>query len=91
MRLRENWRADAIVEGTVLRAGHRVRITAQLIDPVKESTCGPKATNGICDALASQSDLAQAIAREIAGVETQLRRSGHISRKRTLQAETYEA
>src|SRR5438128_11871316 len=25
---------DAIVEGTVLRAGHRVRITAQLIDPM---------------------------------------------------------
>src|SRR2546425_1666327 len=28
---------DAIVEGTVLRAGHRVRITAQLVDPAKES------------------------------------------------------
>src|SRR5437899_3100242 len=28
---------DAIVEGTVLRAGHRVRITAQLIDAAKET------------------------------------------------------
>src|SRR5437870_3277802 len=28
---------DAIVEGTVLRAGDRVRITAQLIDPEKET------------------------------------------------------
>jgi len=32
---------DAIVEGTVLRAGHRVRITAQLIDAAKEThLCG---------------------------------------------------
>ena len=29
--------ADAIVEGTVLRAGRRVRITAQLIDAAKEA------------------------------------------------------
>src|SRR2546430_15265300 len=57
---------DAIVEGTVLRAGHRVRITAQLIDASKETHLWAESyERDLRNVLALQSDLAQAIAREI--------------------------
>jgi TolB-like protein/Flp pilus assembly protein TadD len=57
---------DAIVEGTVLRAGDRVRITAQLIDAAKESHLWAESyERDLRDVLALQSELARAIAREI--------------------------
>jgi len=57
---------DAIVEGTVLRAGRRVRITAQLIDVAKESHLWAESyERDLRDVLALQSELARAIAREI--------------------------
>src|SRR5437899_5229788 len=57
---------DAIVEGTVLRAGHRVRITAQLIDAAKETHLWAESyERDLRDVLALQSELAQAIAREV--------------------------
>ena len=57
---------DAIVEGTVLRAGHRVRITAQLIDPMKEAHLWAESyERDLRNILALQSELAQAIAREV--------------------------
>src|SRR5205814_3729326 len=57
---------DAIVEGTVLRAGHRVRITAQLIDAAKETHLWAESyERDLRDVLALQSEVAQAIAREI--------------------------
>ena len=39
---------DAVVEGTVLRSGDQVRITAQLIEALRTSTCGPRAMRAIC-------------------------------------------
>ena len=39
---------DAVVEGTVLRSGDQVRITAQLIEPLRTSTYGPRATRVSC-------------------------------------------
>src|SRR5438874_852833 len=57
---------DTIVEGTVLRAGRRVRITAQLIDARKESHLWAESyERDLRHILALQADVAQAIAREI--------------------------
>ncbi len=57
---------DAIVEGTVLRAGRRVRITAQLIDAAKEAHLWAESyERDLRNVLALQSEVAQAIAREI--------------------------
>src|SRR6266571_4902468 len=57
---------DAIVEGTVLRANDRVRITAQLIDAARETHLWAESyERELCDVLALQSELARAIASEI--------------------------
>ena len=54
------------MEGTVLRAGHRVRITAQLIDAQKETHLWAESyERDLRNVLALQSDVAQAIAREV--------------------------
>ena len=39
---------DAVVEGAVVRSGDRVRITAQLIEAAKDSTCGHRAMRKAC-------------------------------------------
>jgi TolB-like protein len=57
---------DAIVEGSVLRAGDRVRITAQLIDARSDRHLWSKSfERNSRDVLALQDELASAIAREI--------------------------
>jgi TolB-like protein/Tfp pilus assembly protein PilF len=57
---------DAVVEGTVLRAGNRVRITAQLIDAEEETHLWAESyERELCDVLTLQSEVAQAIAREV--------------------------
>jgi TolB-like protein/Tfp pilus assembly protein PilF len=57
---------DAIVEGTVLRAGDRVRITAQLIDAAKEAHLWAESyERDLRDVLSLHSELARDIAREV--------------------------
>jgi len=57
---------DAIVEGTVLRVGDRVRITAQLIEiPIEAHLWAESYERDMRDILALQAEVAQAIAREI--------------------------
>src|SRR5437868_2698416 len=57
---------DSIVEGAVLRSGHRVRITAQLIDAPKETHLWAESyERDMRDVLALQTEVAQAIARQI--------------------------
>ncbi len=57
---------DAIVEGSVMRAGDKVRITAQLIDaPADRHLWAKSYERDSRDVLALQSEIAQAIAREI--------------------------
>ena len=57
---------EMVVEGTVLRAGRRVRITAQLIDTDKESHLWAESyERDLRNILALQSEVAQAIAREV--------------------------
>ena len=57
---------DTVVEGTVLRVGKRVRITAQLIDAAEESHLWAESyERDLRDVLTLQSEIAQSIAREI--------------------------
>jgi TolB-like protein/Tfp pilus assembly protein PilF/tRNA A-37 threonylcarbamoyl transferase component Bud32 len=57
---------DAVVEGSVLRSGDRVRITAQLIDARADRHLWAKSfERNSSDVLALQADLASAIAREV--------------------------
>src|SRR6266513_2340241 len=57
---------DVIVEGTVLRAGDRVRITAQLIDPEKETHLWAESyQRHLRDVLDLHAELAQSIARQV--------------------------
>lgn len=57
---------DAIVEGSVLRSGSRVRITAQLIDAVADKHLWAQSYQGeLNDTLALQSEVARAVAEQI--------------------------
>ena len=57
---------DAVVEGSVVRSGHKVRINAQLIDARADKHLWAKSFEGNSqDVLALQDELASAIAREI--------------------------
>jgi TolB-like protein/DNA-binding winged helix-turn-helix (wHTH) protein/Flp pilus assembly protein TadD len=57
---------DAVVEGTVLRSGDRVRITAQLIEATSDKHLWSQSYEGeLRDTLALQSQVARAIAEQI--------------------------
>src|SRR5262249_16672014 len=57
---------DAVVEGTVLRSGDQVRITAQLIEGTADRHLWSQSYQGeLRDALALQNDVARAIADQI--------------------------
>jgi TolB-like protein/DNA-binding winged helix-turn-helix (wHTH) protein/Flp pilus assembly protein TadD len=57
---------DAIVEGTVLRSGHQVRITAQLVEASVDKHLWAKSYEGdLGDTLSLQKQVASAIADEI--------------------------
>lgn len=82
---------DIVVEGTVLRVGRRVRITAQLIDAAKESHLWAESyERDLRDVLALQSDIAQSIAREIQIKLTPQERA-QLGDTRTVDPDAYEA
>jgi len=57
---------DAVVEGSVLRSGNRVRVTANLLHaPTDRHLWAESYERDLRDVLALQSDVAQAIAREV--------------------------
>jgi TolB-like protein/tetratricopeptide (TPR) repeat protein len=59
-------KVDAVVEGSALRSGDRVRITAQLIDGRTEMIVWSETyERGMSDVMALQGDVARAIARRI--------------------------
>jgi eukaryotic-like serine/threonine-protein kinase len=82
---------DAVVEGSVRRAGDRVRITAQLIDAATDRHLWAKSyERDLREVLTLQGEVAQAIVEEIQvtvtpGEESRLRGS------RTVHPEAYEA
>ena len=82
---------DAIVEGTVLRVGGRVRITAQLIDAGKETHLWAESyERDLRDVLTLQSEVADAIAREIRVKVTAADRA-RFTEPRPVDPEAYEA
>src|SRR5713226_2380986 len=82
---------EAIVEGTVLRSGHRVRITAQLIDAPKETHLWAESyERDLRKVLALQSEVAQAIAREVQVKLTPVDRA-HFAEVPTVEPDAYEA
>lgn len=82
---------DAIVEGTVLRAGRRVRITAQLIDASRETHLWAESyERDLRNVLALQSEVAQAIAREIR-IKLTPQEQAHFAQVQPVAPKAYEA
>ena len=82
---------DAVVEGSVVRSGQRVRITAELIEGSTERHLWTKSyERDLGDVLALQSEVASAIAAEIKTEVTPQQRQ-RLARSRTVKPEAYEA
>src|SRR2546430_7464621 len=82
---------DAIVEGTVLRAGQRVRITAQLIDAANETHLWAESyERHLRDVLHLQAELAQSIARQVQ-VKLTPQEQAQLAQSRPVNPEAYEA
>ncbi|HUN63551.1 MAG TPA: protein kinase [Candidatus Sulfotelmatobacter sp.] len=82
---------DAIVEGSVVRAGDRVRISAKLFQTNMEGALwGGNFERNFTDVLALQSDVATAIARSIQ-VELSGAEQSQLARSRSVVPEAYEA
>jgi len=82
---------DAVVEGSVLRSGERVRITAQLIDARADRHLWAKSfESSTRDVLAMQDELATAIADEIHVQLTSAERS-QLGGAKTVDPQAYDA
>ena len=82
---------DAVVEGSVLRVGDRVRITAQLIYAATDKHLWASSYDrDLRDVLALQGDVARAIAGEI-GVRLTSEERSRLTRTKQVAPEAYEA
>lgn len=82
---------DAIVEGSVMRAGDRVRISAKLFQTnIEGALWAGNFERSFTDVLALQSDVATAIARGIQ-VELSAAEQNQLARSRSVVPEAYEA
>jgi len=82
---------DAIVEGSVVRAGERVRISAKLFQTsIEGALWAGNFERNFTDVLALQSDVATAIARGIQ-VELSGTEQSQLARSRSVVPEAYEA
>jgi TolB-like protein/DNA-binding winged helix-turn-helix (wHTH) protein/Flp pilus assembly protein TadD len=82
---------DAVVEGTVLRSGERVRITAQLIQVHDEKHLWAHSYEGdVRDVLTLQSEVAHDIAEQIK-INMNPRELAALKNKKTVDPEAYEA
>ncbi len=82
---------DAVVEGTVLRSGERVRITAQLIRVPNEKHLWAHSYEGdLQDTLALQNSVARAIAQQIQ-VTLNPQEEAALKKSNPVNAEAYEA
>jgi len=81
---------DAVVEGSVLRSGQKVRIVAQLIDAANDRHMWSETYDReVQDVLRMQSEVAQAIAREIKVAVTPEEKA-RLASARTVNPEAYE-
>jgi TolB-like protein/Tfp pilus assembly protein PilF len=84
-------KVDALIEGSVSRAGNRVRVVAQLIDGARDVHLWSRTyERDFGDLHLLQSELAQAIAAEVEASVTPERR-GRLNAKRPVNPEAYEA
>jgi TolB-like protein/DNA-binding winged helix-turn-helix (wHTH) protein len=82
---------EAVVEGTVLRSGERVRITAQLIQVPDEKHLWAQSYEGdLQDTLALQNSVARAIAEQIQ-VTLNPQEEAALKKSKTVNAEAYDA
>jgi TolB-like protein/class 3 adenylate cyclase len=82
---------DALVEGSVLRAGEKVRITAQLIDARGDRSLWARSfERNSSDVLALQDELASAIAREIR-VQLSPAEQTRLSKPAVIDPQAYDA
>jgi TolB-like protein/Tfp pilus assembly protein PilF len=82
---------DAVVEGTVLRSGERVRISAQLIDARSDTHIWAESyERSLRDVLALHSEVAQAIAKQIQVTLTP-QEQAHFASSRQVDPNAYEA
>jgi TolB-like protein/lipoprotein NlpI len=82
---------DAIVEGSVLRAGERVRITAQLVHAeTDEHIWADNYDRDVSDVLALHSEVARAIAQEVR-VQLTPQEESRLSSSRSINPEAHEA
>jgi len=82
---------DAVVEGSVIRQGNRIRVTAQLIRGSSDQHFWSESYDReLSDVLALQSDVAQAIARRIEVTLTGKERE-RLSAAHTIDPEVYES
>jgi TolB-like protein/DNA-binding winged helix-turn-helix (wHTH) protein len=83
--------ADAVIEGTVMRSGDRVRITAQLIDASTDRHLwAEKYDRDFRDILNLQSDVAQQIASQV-GVNLTVNERARLSRTPVVDPVAHEA
>jgi len=83
--------ADAIVEGSILRSGDRVRVTAQLIYAAKDTNVWAETYDrDLQDVLGLQSAVARAIANEIR-VQVKPQESAHLSAVRPVNRKALDA
>jgi TolB-like protein/Flp pilus assembly protein TadD len=81
---------DAIVEGTVLRSGNRVRISAQLVNASSDSHLWAESyERDLRDILALQSDVACSVARQIQIALTP-KEQAQLGASRTVDPEAYQ-
>ena len=82
---------DGIVEGTVMRSGERVRISAQLVNaPMDTHLWAESYDRDLRDILALQSEVARAIAREIQ-IKLTPQEQAQLARVHPVDPEAYEA
>jgi TolB-like protein/DNA-binding winged helix-turn-helix (wHTH) protein/Tfp pilus assembly protein PilF len=82
---------DAVVEGTVLRSGDQVRITAQLIDASSDKHLWSESYEGeLRDTLALQSKVARAIADQIR-IELNPKEQAALKSVKVVNPEAYES
>jgi eukaryotic-like serine/threonine-protein kinase len=82
--------ADRVLEGSIRRAGDRIRVSAQLIDPSTErSLWADEYDRDIRDVLALQSDVARSIAQEIK-VNLTPREQALLAKNRSVDPEVFQ-
>jgi TolB-like protein/DNA-binding winged helix-turn-helix (wHTH) protein/Flp pilus assembly protein TadD len=81
-----------VLEGSVLRSGNHVRVSAQLVDAAKDQHLWARQYDrDLQDVLQLQAELASAVALEVTGKLTSLGQAPSTTNKRKINPQAYEA